>query len=479
MTTILERYNNRLRRYVTALRHEKPDCIPIRPFVAEFTAKYCGFTCQEVTHDFKLAFDAVCECAKDFDWDAVVPNMVYVWTGLAQSLGLRYYAIPGIDLSPDTGFQYREPSEENAYMKEDEYDALISDPTMFLYEKWLPRVSSEVVEPGKPVNVRTYISLIKTAMAMYDYFYSFGPQIERLKNECGTVSAIAGIFKAPLDILADKLRGYIGLTIDLMTQPEKVLKACEALMPHLYYVAKTTGDPSKILPIGFWMHRGCTPFVTREQFHSHYWPTLKPIIEELWKDGYQVLFYAEGNWDEHLESFAELPEKSIVFHIDRSDPEKVKKILGDKFCISGGLPNALLAVGTPKEVRDYCRRLIKLLGRDGGYIMDASAIIQNDAKVENVKAMTEVTREYGDYGTPCWSGVDEILSGVNQNSNETMERDTPMWLRDNTHPGVCIPWEVKRDEIREIKGDEYIVERIWNMVESHGYNFIWQILLSF
>jgi hypothetical protein len=29
--------------------------------------------------------------------------------------------------------------------------------------------------------------------------------------------------------------------------------------------------------------------------------------------------------------------------------------------------------------------------------MDASAIIQNDAKIENIKAMTDFTREYGQY----------------------------------------------------------------------------------
>ena len=35
-------YQERLKRYVTAMRNEKPDMIPIRPFVAEFTAKYAG-----------------------------------------------------------------------------------------------------------------------------------------------------------------------------------------------------------------------------------------------------------------------------------------------------------------------------------------------------------------------------------------------------------------------------------------------------
>ena len=40
-------YQHRLKRYVTAMRNEKPDMIPIRPFVAEFTAKYAGYTCQD------------------------------------------------------------------------------------------------------------------------------------------------------------------------------------------------------------------------------------------------------------------------------------------------------------------------------------------------------------------------------------------------------------------------------------------------
>ena len=41
-------YQQRLARYVTAMRNERPDCVPIRPFVAELTAKYAGYACQEV-----------------------------------------------------------------------------------------------------------------------------------------------------------------------------------------------------------------------------------------------------------------------------------------------------------------------------------------------------------------------------------------------------------------------------------------------
>jgi len=390
-------YAERLKRYVTAMRNGKPDKIPIRPFVAEFTAKYASYTCQDVTHDYEKAFTAARKCAADFDWDAVVGNMVYVWTGLTQAIGLKYYAVPGIDISPDTGFQYREPTEEQAFMKPDEYDRLIEDPTGFLFNVWLPRVSSDVRAEGQPTSYRNNLSFLKGGMAMLSYFNAFGKQNELLRTESGTVSAISGILKAPFDILADKLRGYLGLVTDLFERPDKVLSACEALMPHLTHVALSGADPDKNVPIGFWMHRGCVPLISQEHFDKLYWPTLKPIIEEIWANGHQVLFYAEGNWNAHLKAFAELPEGSIVFHADKTDIFEAHKTLGHKFCISGGIPNYLLSYGTADEVRDYCKKVIDGVAGDGGYIMDASAIIQNDTKVENIRAMTDFTREYGVY----------------------------------------------------------------------------------
>ncbi len=355
-------YAERLARYTTAMRNERPDRVPIRPFVAEFTARHTGFTCQEITHDYNKAFEAVRRCAADFDWDAVVSNMVYVWTGLTQAAGIRYYGVPGIDVPPDVGFQYLEPGEDKAFMKADEYDELISDPTAFLYNVWLPRVSSEVTAPGEASTYRSNLALVKGAMAMTQYFGAFGTQNDRLRSESGTVSAIAGIFKAPFDILADKLRGYVGLCMDMYERPKKVLEACEALMPHLYHVAKSTADPLQQVPIGYWMHRGCVPFVSHEQFGSHYWPTVRPIIEELWRHGQQTLFYAEGDWKHHLESFRELPDRSVVYHVDQGDIFDVHSRLGDKFCLSGGVPNFLLGHRPAEDVRQFCKKVIQRVG---------------------------------------------------------------------------------------------------------------------
>jgi hypothetical protein len=88
-------YQARLRRYVTALNNLKPDRVPVRPFAAEFTGRHAGYTCQQLTQHYPDAFEAMVRCCNDYDWDAVPASMVYVWTGITDAAGVRYYGVPG------------------------------------------------------------------------------------------------------------------------------------------------------------------------------------------------------------------------------------------------------------------------------------------------------------------------------------------------------------------------------------------------
>jgi uroporphyrinogen-III decarboxylase len=467
-----ELYQARLNRYVAAMRNTIPDRVPIRPFAAEVAARSAGFTCQDVTQDYRKAFEAVIHCSKEYAWDAAVPNMVAMWAGVPQALGLNYFGVPGIDLEPDVCFQYREPAENCALLKREEYDELIADPTQFLYETWLPRATGSANGNGRPASYLQSIGLVKAASALLDYFRAFGPQVDRMRRECGMPAAFCGMLRAPLDMLADKFRGYIGLVLDLHEIPEKVLAACEALMAHLGYLAIASADPECLLPVPFWMHRSCTPFISKCHFETIFWPTTRPIVDALWARGNQVLFYAEGKWDAHLERFAELPERSIIFHIDRTDPGRAKEVLGGRFCLSGGVPNVLLAFGTAGDVRLHCRRLIETIGADGGYIMDAAAIMQNDTTVENLRAMTQATLDYGVYRSPSAPG------GVGL----PLARDTtmPAWIdRPASRPGTCLRWEEKFEEFPRLCGNRDMVRSVWEEVDSHAYNFIWNLLLCF
>jgi uroporphyrinogen-III decarboxylase len=75
---------------------------------------------------------------------------------------------------------------------------------------------------------------------------------------------------------------------------------------------------------------------------------------------------------------------------------KAKDILGNVACIMGNISNISLAYSTPDDIKDECKKLIDYCGKDGGYIMDTGASI-DDVKFENLKAMFDFPQEYGKY----------------------------------------------------------------------------------
>jgi uroporphyrinogen-III decarboxylase len=75
---------------------------------------------------------------------------------------------------------------------------------------------------------------------------------------------------------------------------------------------------------------------------------------------------------------------------------RAKKALGKTACIAGNVPISLLSTGTPGEVKEYCKKLIDVAGKDGGFILTSGGVIDK-AKPENVRAMIEFTKEYGVY----------------------------------------------------------------------------------
>jgi len=53
-----------------------------------------------------------------------------------------------------------------------------------------------------------------------------------------------------------------------------------------------------------------------------------------------------------------------------------------------------LIAGSPAEVDDYCKKLIQVVGKGGGFILDGAASIPDEAKPENVRAMMESVHKY-------------------------------------------------------------------------------------
>lgn len=72
------------------------------------------------------------------------------------------------------------------------------------------------------------------------------------------------------------------------------------------------------------------------------------------------------------------------------EPERLKSAYGDKICFHGAISvQSLLPYSDAKKVREECVRLVKILGKNGGYIPAPSHAIQTGTPPENVLAMME------------------------------------------------------------------------------------------
>ena len=106
--------------------------------------------------------------------------------------------------------------------------------------------------------------------------------------------------------------------------------------------------------------------------------------------------FAEGGYNSRLEVVKDLPKGAVVWWFDQTDIFRAKEILGDTACICGNVPSSMLLKGEPADVKEHCRKLIEVVGQNGGYILTSGAIM-NQAKADNIRAMMEAAKEYGVY----------------------------------------------------------------------------------
>ena len=146
---------------------------------------------------------------------------------------------------------------------------------------------------------------------------------------------------------------------------------------------------------------------------------------------------ARSAWAERLRTEADIPAAIAAMTLAEKVGQRVQ---------------ADVSTATPDDVRQRCREIIQNVAQHGGYIMDASAIVQNDAKVENVRAMTEATLEYGVYSQGHLST--ESLAGPQPESADARPGE---FLRNppanKPQPGECYPWhEKKNDDQHDFQG---------------------------
>ena len=131
-----------------------------------------------------------------------------------------------------------------------------------------------------------------------------------------------------------------------------------------------------------------------DQFNTFFWPQLRKIILMLIEADLTPCVLWEGDCDTRLEFIGDIPEKKAVYWFEKTDLKKAKDVLGDVVCLRGNVPSSMLTTGTPDDVDEFCKDLIKYVGKGGGFILDGAIGVPDEAKTENVVAMAQSVHKY-------------------------------------------------------------------------------------
>jgi uroporphyrinogen-III decarboxylase len=221
-------------------------------------------------------------------------------------------------------------------------------------------------------------------------------EVSQAVREAGVPSIWGGLCGAPFDLIGDMMRGTRGIMTDMYRRPDKLLEAMERLTPIIIDEAIGLANASDSPVIFMPLHKGTGGFMSNEQFETFYWPTFKEVMLGLIDEGLVPLPFAEGDYMPRLEIIKDMPRGKVVWYFEEMDMARAKEVLGDNACIAGNLSVSMLYTGTPQEVKEGCRRLIETCAPGGGYILTASAGM-NQGNPDNLRAMMEAAKEYGVY----------------------------------------------------------------------------------
>jgi hypothetical protein len=390
-----------------------PYRVPVCPSPGFFPIHYAASTLHEAMYDYDTLIRIWEKYCNDFAPDAynapttIVPGRVF------DLLDFTLYKWPGHGVSKEQPYQFV----EGDYMKAEEYQDLIDDPSGYFLRVYFPRIFGTL----KSFERMPIFPLIHEMLLVPPGLFPFGaPELQKALHDIMDAASEAsrwakrvralngsimgrgyptysgGFSKAPFDVVGDSLRGTVGVMTDMYRYSDELVEACERLTPFMVRAGVATGKANNHSLIFMPLHKGADGFMSDKQFRTFYWPTLRKVIIGLVNEGLVPLLFAEGGYNSRLEIISDLPKGMTVWWFDRTDMVRAKETVGKVACIAGNVSLSLLCTRTEDEVKAYCKRLIDTTGRDGGFILSTGAGMEG-AKPENVRAMIDFTKEYGVY----------------------------------------------------------------------------------
>jgi uroporphyrinogen decarboxylase len=127
-------------------------------------------------------------------------------------------------------------------------------------------------------------------------------------------------------------------------------------------------------------------------------PYHKKLNKAIHEYGAKIIYHSDGSVMKAVDGLIDMGIdvlEALQFDAAGMDPAELKDMAGDRLCFHGGVSvQATLPFGTPDEVETEVKQLIKILGKNGGYILAPSHAVQAGTPPENIYAFLKATGRF-------------------------------------------------------------------------------------
>jgi uroporphyrinogen-III decarboxylase len=407
-------YKERVTRFMKAFLCLEPDRVPVMVPAGNFPIRYSGYHLKQVMYDHTIIRPIWAKFMNDFynDMDDFLGPAGISCGPMLEILDYKLYKWPGHGLTDDAEYhQYV----ETILMHPDEYDTMLKDPSDFGFRMLTSRAvgSLEALKNFPPLNsllgmpmmlaypfsrpeIRDTFQKLINAGTELEKWQKVLMQVNRDAIAAGFPMSMGGVALAPFDLIADILRGTQGTSMDMYRQPEKLLEAIEMITEQIIQRTISSVNTMGVFTVNFPLHKGDDTFMSDKQFEKFYWPSLKKVIDALIEEGIMASLFCEGRYNRRLEYIGDFPKGWVTWQFDQTDMAQAKKLVGHNCCVVGNVPASLMAFGTVKDIKEYCRKLIEACASGGGYVLTGGTAV-TESKPENLRAFMQAALEYGVY----------------------------------------------------------------------------------
>lgn len=276
-------------------------------------------------------------------------------------------------------------------MKVEEYGELINNPYDFLIEKIIPRLYPALDPDMKNHTLNFAIGM----QSLADDNAAAGIIGKKMSEKYGYFNPIAkSAILSPFDFIADILRGFTGISMDIRRHPQQVIEACESVLPLMVKMG-ITKNPTVMSEAYVPLHMA--PYMREKDFEKFYWPTFKKMVEEIMATGQGMSFFCEQDWSRYLDYLQDLPA-GIRLRFEYGDPKIFKEKLGKKHILSGFYPESMFRNSTLAECKDKAKEILDILAPGGNCSFDVDKVmITYGGGKENYIEVLKLVKEYGRY----------------------------------------------------------------------------------